>query len=240
MAEALIFHFRQTDSFLSRLNPCTKLIALIAYTAVVSSSSPLPALLLATLPAAAAAAVHLPFRTYAKEGIFFIILAAAMGLSSFISEGNAMAASAKALSFMAMVLASMLLADSTMPDDLARSIGSALSHAVGKSAYAIASAIEITLSMIPLIIDSAAAAYEAMKARGASSSHPIRFLTQLSSLLMTRLLDDAEAYIDALYSRGYDAAARRSSAPYRNMDRIAIIMSIAAAAAHYFLKAIAN
>ena len=74
MAEALIFHFRQTDSFLSRLNPCTKLIALISYTAIVSSSSPLPALLLATLPAAAAAAVHLPFRTYANEGFFFIIL----------------------------------------------------------------------------------------------------------------------------------------------------------------------
>ena len=69
---------------------------------------------------------------------------------------------------------------------------------------------------------------EARRARGESFiSHPLRSLCQLSISILSDLLDKAEVYIDALYSRGYDASARRGAMPYRACDYVLIAMCIA-------------
>ena len=38
MAEALIFHYRQADNLLTRLNPNTKLVCLLSYSITISSA----------------------------------------------------------------------------------------------------------------------------------------------------------------------------------------------------------
>ena len=155
-----------------------------------------------------------------------------MCAASYASDHDAVESAASAVAFLSMVLSSILLMDTTMPDELSRSLGSALSHVIGRRAYALSSLVEITLSMIPLIIDGSVCMFEAMKARGASPlSHPLRFVCQLSVGILSGLLDKAEIYIDALYSRGYDASMRRDCAPYSFGDYLMIAISIAAIAA---------
>lgn len=223
MAEALIFHYREADNFLVRMNPCTKLLLLLAYSSVISISGPVTIFIIAFLPLATAIIIKLPFRQYIRESIFFIILAVIMGITSFLSVRDAVSALSSSIAFLAMILSSMLLTDTTMPDDLSRSLGAALSRIIGKSAYTLSAIIEITLSMIPLIVDCASSLSEAMKARCASfSSHPIRFLHQISISILSEILDEAETYIDALYSRGFDASKQHSHAKYSLSDRIII------------------
>ena len=232
MAEAMIFHYREDDNFLVHFNPAAKLIALLSYSVIVSSASSRVVFVLALLPIVAASAIHLPWRQYLKESAFFIVLAVIMCAASYASDHDAVESAASAVAFLSMVLSSILLMDTTMPDELSRSLGSALSHAIGRRAYALSSLVEITLSMIPLIIDGSVCMFEAMKARGASPlSHPLRFVCQLSVGILSGLLDKAEIYIDALYSRGYDASMRRDCASYSFWDYLMIAISIAAIAA---------
>ena len=227
MAEAVIFHYRDADNLLTRLNPNAKLLALLSYSIVVSSAPPAVVLPLALLPLLTALAVHLPWRGYLRESLFFIVIAVAMGMTAILSGDDGLEAAASSVSFLSLVLSSILLTDSTMPDELSRSLGAALSHVIGRLGYSLASALEITLSMIPLIIDSSLDIYEARRARGGRVfSHPLRFLSEYSVSVIMDLLDKAEVYIDALYSRGYDASRRRECAPYHAKDWIVISLSL--------------
>ena len=221
MAEALIFHYREADNFLTRLNPNTKLVSLLVFSMLVASAQPIAVFVLFMLPVMLSFIIKLPIKEYIKESIFFILIAAAMFVSSCISSRECIPAAAKAAGFLAAVAASILLTDSTMPDDLSRSLGSALSHILGRYAYVLSSIVEITLSMIPLIIDSAQGMLEARKARGDSfSAHPFRSVSELTAGILSDLLDKAEVYADALLSRGYDASARRGAPSYSRCDRI--------------------
>lgn len=227
MAQALIFHYRPSDNFLVKMNPNAKLIALLSYSIVISSSQPASVFILALIPLFISFAIKLPAARYIKESAFFIVLAVIMFISSLASEGDITKVAASPVAFLSMVLAAILLTDSTMPDDLSRSLGSALSHVFGKAAYVLSAIIEITLAMIPTIIDSALGMVEARKARGeVFFSHPIHSISQLSVSILSDILDKAEIYIDALYSRGYDASKRRSTFSYSFSDAVVIILSI--------------
>ena len=227
MAETLIFHYRDSGSFLTRFNPFAKLIALLSYSAAISSAAPPAVCCLAFLPVAAAIKAKLPLKKCLHESAFFIVLSALMIVTSLFSGRSVIESVSAGISFLSLVLAAILLTDSTMPDELARSAGSALAHIAGKYAYILASVMEITLSMIPMIVDSAVGITDAMKSRGASfSSRPVRFLSQFSQSMLSDLLDKAEIYTDALYSRGYDASMRRSAAPYHPRDFLMIAVSL--------------
>lgn len=227
MAQVMIFHYRVSDNLLARLNPNTKLIALLSYSIVISSCGPLETILLSLVPISIAMGIRLPLREYIKESLFFILLSVLMAITSFLSQGDILHAFSYALSFLSMVLSSMLLSDTTMPDDLARSIGGALSKVIGRYAYIFSTLVEITLSMIPIIIDSTAGIFDARRARGASFfSHPLKTVSELSISILSSLLDKAEIYIDALYSRGYDASQIRDRAGYRTVDFIIMTVSV--------------
>ena len=228
MAEVMIFHYRDNDNFLVRLNPNTKLVLLLSYSVTVSAMQPGVVLPLSILPVGVALVIKLPLLSYLKESLFFIIIAILMGFSRYISFGDWLESLSKSVSFLSTILAAILLCDTTMPDELSRSLGAALSRVIGKRGYVLSSMLEITLSMIPFIIDSALSMAEARRARGESFiSHPLRSLCQLSASILSDLLDKAEVYIDALYSRGYDASACRGAMPYGACDYALIAMSIA-------------
>lgn len=236
MAEALIFHYRQADNLLTRLNPNTKLVCLLSYSITISSAPSLAVYPLFLLCLIIAAAIRLPWKEYVKESIFFLVIALLMGISACFHEEGILSAVSSPLSFLSMVLASMLLDDTTMPDELSRSLGSALSHVIGKYAYILSSLMEITLSMIPVIIDSTICMHEARKARGASFfHHPLRSVSELSVSILSDLLDKAEMYMDALYSRSYDPERKRSCAPYRAPDVLIICLSTVLAAVSMLL-----
>ncbi len=227
MAEGIIFHYRNDDNILSKMNPNAKLLSVLVFSAIVSSAGSCVVFIMSLLALMLAMAIRLPFARYLKESIFFLIIAACMVLSAAVDTHNAVLAASKGIGFLAMVLASMLLTDSTMPDDLSRSLGSALSHVVGRRAYILAAAVEITISMIPIIVDSAIGMFEARRARGASFvHHPVRTISEYSVSIVSDLLNKAEIYTDALYARGYDASARRSVPEYRALDVVVILFDI--------------
>ncbi len=229
MAEGVIFHYRNDDNILSRMNPNAKLLSVLVFSVIVSSSGSAVVLGLSLLPVVIAIAIRLPFSSYLKESVFFLILAVCMSISAAVDTHNALLAASKGVGFLAMVLASMLLTDSTMPDDLSRSLGSAFSHVIGKHAYVLAAAVEITISMIPLIVDSAIGMFEARRARGSSFvRHPIRTISEYSVSIVSDLLNKAEVYTDALYARGYDASVRRSVPGYSVLDAVVIAIDIVA------------
>ena len=227
MAQAMIFHYRQADNLLTRLNPNTKLVCLLSYSIVISSSGPLETILLSLFPICIALGIKLPLREYLKESIFFIFLSVLMAITSFLSQRDALYAFSYAMSFLSMVLSSMLLTDTTMPDELARSMGASLSKVIGRYAYIFSTLVEITLYLIPIIIDSTVGLFDARRSRAASFfSHPLKTVSELSVSILSSLLDKAEIYIDALYSRGYDASKVRDRAEYRAADFLIIVVSV--------------
>lgn len=227
MAQAMIFHYRQADNLLTRLNPNTKLVCLLSYSIVISSSGPLETILLSLFPICIALGIKLPLREYLKESIFFILLSVLMAITSFLSQRDALYAFSYAMSFLSMVLSSMLLTDTTMPDELARSMGASLSKVIGRYAYIFSTLVEITLCLIPIIIDSTVGLFDARRSRAASFfSYPLKTVSELSISILSSLLDKAEIYIDALYSRGYDASKVRDRAEYRAADYIIIVVSV--------------
>lgn len=223
MAAMMIFHCRQADSFLSRTNPLAKLIALISFSVLISMTDGWFSLILSLIPVIIVIAIRIPLKEYIKESIFFIVIAVVMFISEFFNTEDGLSALSASASFLSIVVASMILMDTTMPDDLSRSLGSALSHVAGHYAYSLAAVIEITMAMIPVITDSVLSLHEARLARGERFIvHPFRSLCQLAQCILLDLLDKAEIYIDALYSRGYDAAMRRECASYRLSDWVII------------------
>ena len=227
MAQVMIFHYRVSDNLLTRLNPNTKLVALLSYSIVISSSGPLETILLSLFPVGIALGIKLPLREYLKESIFFIFLSVLMAITSFLSQRDALYAFSYAMSFLSMVLSSMLLTDTTMPDELARSMGASLSKVIGRYAYIFSTLVEITLCLIPIIIDSTVGLFDARRSRAASFfSHPLKTVSELSVSILSSLLDKAEIYIDALYSRGYDASKVRDRAEYRAADFLIIVVSV--------------
>ena len=227
MAQVMIFHYRVSDNLLTRLNPNTKLVALLSYSIVISSSGPLETILLSLFPICIALGIKLPLREYLKESIFFIFLSVLMAITSFLSQRDALYAFSYAMSFLSMVLSSMLLTDTTMPDELARSMGASLSKVIGRYAYIFSTLVEITLCLIPIIIDSTVGLFDARRSRAASFfSHPLKTVSELSVSILSSLLDKAEIYIDALYSRGYDASKVRDRAEYRAADFLIIVVSV--------------
>ncbi len=227
MAEGVIFHYRADDNILTRMNPNAKLLSLLVFSAAVSSVCDALVFILAFLVLLLAFLIKLPFGAYIRESFLFIILAVCMSVTAYLSTEQVSAAAASGIGFLAMVLASMLLTDTTMPDDMARSLGAALSHVIGRRAYVIATVVEVTVSMIPLIVDSTVTMYEARRSRSSSFvSHPMRSISEFAVSVISDLLDKAEEYTDALYARGYDAAKRRDVPSYRTSDVIVIISDV--------------
>ena len=107
----MIFHYRPAGNFLVRMNPMAKLAAMLSYSMIISGSEAYAAFALSALPLILAIVIRLPLREYLKEGAFFIVIAFLMGVSSYASYGSLPSAMASAISFLAIVLSSMLLAD---------------------------------------------------------------------------------------------------------------------------------
>ena len=135
MAECMIFHYRESDNILTRFNPNTKLFVVIAYSVLVSSSTGLGRLVLSALVLIPVLGARLPLAKYLKESFFFIILAISMSLSYVIGGRSLIDSASYGIGFLAIIFSSLLLTDSTMPEDIARSLGLFLSRIIGKRAF---------------------------------------------------------------------------------------------------------
>jgi biotin transport system permease protein len=235
MAEALIFHYRQQDRFLNRCNPATKFASVIAICFPLMQASFAASLLLLCPLVALATVQRLPLASYGRELRFFLFMAVLIGTTSLFSDPDPLAAVGSCLRFLAIVLAGMLLADSTAPDDLARSIGSLLEKVPLIGGWTIASRIELTLAIVPIIFDVSEQVSSARKARAGREGHPIKAIAAFGESIFTLLLDRSEDLSAALDARLYDPARPRQTLGYGKPDLLLGLATVLLVCAGYML-----
>ncbi|HZJ87664.1 MAG TPA: energy-coupling factor transporter transmembrane component T [Sphaerochaeta sp.] len=218
MAEALIFHYRHQMRFLNRANPLIKLLAIISL-CIALFALPLAGALTISLAFVAVAAFHrLPIIRYRRELRYFAALTLLIIATDFFVTRSTAVAVLSALRFITVILAGLLLTDCTATDDLARSLGSALHRLPWIDGWAIASTIELTLSLLPILFDAAKEVSDARKARLAPRKWPLKELTSLGSQIFSLTLDKVEDLSLALQGRQFSPSQARRSPPYRAGD----------------------
>jgi len=235
MAEALIFHYRKQRTFLNRCNPLIKLLSILAILIPLARASfSVTVALLITL-IFLAITQRLPLHRYGKELRFFFVMTALIGFTEYLATRALLPSLTACLRFLTIILSGMLLADSTAPDDLARSLGSVLDRLPFVDGWAIASSIELTLSMIPLIFDVTEQVTTARKARMEKNRHPIRNITSVAASIFSLLLDRSEELTWALEARSFDPSRKRRTLPYTKDDLYLGVVVILMVCSLFFL-----
>ncbi len=221
MAEAVAFHFRDRDTFLNHANPMAKLIALLALS-IILVNAPLPTTLLITVFLVfLGIVVRIPILPYLRESLFFLFMAAFIGVTEYIASHSWAPTIAASLRFLDIVFAGMLLADTTAPDDLSRSLGAFLDVIPFVNGPAVASTIELTLSVIPTIYDISMDLRIARTSRGLRMSRsPVRALVSYTNSMFNALLDRMDELSVALDARMFDPSVRRATLPFSYRDGI--------------------
>ena len=221
MALMMFSERTEHESFLTRLNPLTKLLGLLVLSILITSDHLLPmagAMLIVTL---IAMIVHLPVINYLRGTPALIILIAFIFISDLLIQHSFIVAITESTSFFFLIMLSCLFMDSTSPDDTANSLGRILSPIFGKGAWSFASAIMLTLTMLSHIFSSSREMLDARRSRGGSFlRHPIHNLYEYTLSLFLHLFDDMKEMDLALRSRLYDERAERISLPFRKRDTV--------------------
>lgn len=205
MAAGMIFHTRDLDRWIDRCHPLSKLALLLVYCIAVNIASPVYALVLSLALAAACTVRRIPLAQYVHDGPVFAVLAVFIMVSELLQGSGILISTVETLRFAMSLLASLAFIDCTSIDDLASALGRLLHPVLGRHACSFASAVQLTLSMIPMIFDTAMNISQARKARGASFlRHPVRSTGELTVSLVSQLLDGVADRADALIARSYD------------------------------------
>lgn len=237
MAQALIFHYREADTFLHKINPLIKLITLFLLCTSLVTTSFYKTLIILSLAIFSMIAVKLPIIKFKKELSFFIIISAVIGISSYFSNKTIIDLLNSILKFDTAVLLSFILADTTDPSDIARSLAKSLNHIPFINAWAFASQVELTLMCIPLIFDVSQSISEARESRLENiKKHPLKFIINYSVSLIDNLLYKIDEIAFALDSRGYGANIERESKKYSIIDFIFLIFIVFVIGGLYYVK----
>jgi energy-coupling factor transport system permease protein len=219
MAQSLIFHYRDSSSFLNKTNPFIKLLSLLLFCSALVKTSILGTLLFLFCVAIIMIIIKLPLIKYGSELLFFIVISIFIAITSYLAKDPLILTINKILRFDTAILISFLLADSTDPSDIARSLAKVLNHIPFINGWKLASQIELTLMCIPLIFDVNQAINEARIARLEKRYiHPIKFISSYSIHLLDNLLYKVDDIAFALDSRGYDPLIERESQKYKIND----------------------
>ena len=125
------------------------------------------------------------------------------------------------------ILMSFLLADSSDPSDIARSLANVINHIPFINGWKLASQIELTLMFIPLIFDVSQSIQEARKARLESTlRNPIKFVINFCIRLLENLLYKIDEIAYALDARGFNPELERDTIKYNSKDFIFIFIVI--------------
>lgn len=225
MAEALIFHYREQHTYLNHCNPVSKLLCVIALCFPLVKAPLFGTLLLLSPLLLLSLIQRLPLKRYAKELRFFIFMTCLIALTEYLATKSALLALTACLRFLTIILSGMLISDSTAPDDLARSLGNLLDRIPFVNGWNVASSIELSLSLIPMIFDVTDQVITARKARLERNRNPIKNLTSLGSSIFSLLLDRAEELSWALDARAFEANRKRQTLPYTYRDLLLIAIT---------------
>ena len=227
MANGMIFHARHRNTLLCHAGGAVKLIMLILLSIFLSIGSPLFVFSLFLFLILIALIDRLPASIIFKDGLFFIILAFFILVTEYFATKDYIQSLCATSRFLSIVLASLIFTDTTSPDDVARGLGGLLSPIIGKAAYRLASIVELTIAMLPVITDTLVEINESRKARlGHFFPHPVKAISSFSISVLTKLFSYVDEYSDALASRLYDSSAKRYTPPFNKADAVIVLFII--------------
>jgi len=218
MAETLIFHYRQKNTFLHRCNPITKVFSVIILCLVLIRVSFLGVVSLSLLLFLGAMLQKLPLRQYKRELRFFIFMLCLIFITEYLAKASLQEAFSAFFRFFSIILLGLLISDSTEPDELARSLSNILDKIPFVDGAVVASSIELTLSLLPMIFDASLQVHTARQSRLEKKRNTFVVITSLSSSIFDLLLDKAQNLSDALEARLFDPSRKRKRLHYGAVD----------------------
>ena len=235
MAQTLIFHYRDANTFLHKTNPFIKLLSLLILCTTLVITNIVETLIILSIILIIMIITKLPIIKYGKELTFFIFISLIIAISSYFSNKTTINLINSVLKFDSAVLLSFLLTDSSDPSDIARSLAKALDHIPFINAWRISSQIELTLMCIPLIFDVSQSINEARLSRLENIRfHPFKYVISYSVSLIDNLLYKIDEIAFALDSRGYNPDIEREAIKYTIKDFIFLICVILIVGAIYY------
>jgi biotin transport system permease protein len=218
MAEALIFHYRHRHTLLSRANPLSKFISTIAICLSLFSLSLGGLGIVTVLLSLAMWHQRLPIIRYRRELRYFAFILLLIIVTEYLATRTIQSALVSALRFIAIIQCGLLLTDCTAADDLARSLGSVLDRIPLVDGWAVASTIEMTLALLPMIFDASLEVVTARTARLERKHRPLASLGGITSSIFSLILDKGEDLALALEARHFDPSQPRKRLPYTRFD----------------------
>jgi len=223
MVEVTLFHYRDRNTFLNRANPLTKIACTLVLSTVMIKAGFLAILLQTLFLLIVAGFIQLPVRQYRHELRFFAVMGSIIAVSQYLSQNDVLVAVVATIRFFDIVLLGALFADTTAPDDLARSLGALLARIPKVRGQRIAATIELTLNTVPMLFDVSNQVREARICRLEPLwRHPIHRMVSYGSSISTMLLERAEDLAAALEAREYDVDAKRDTLPLRPYDAVVL------------------
>ena len=228
----VIFRHREGEGFLNKCNPLIKLLSLITLSTLLSFASPSAVPVFFTALITVSILIKLPWKSLFSGCVFFLILAAFIFMTDMMDKGEPYLALSSSMKFLSILVMSLIFTDTTGPNDTARSISSFLYPVFRKGAVTFGFIVELTLSMIPTVLETMIGIKNARASRGeVMLRHPVRAMTGLTVSLFSALLDNINSYADALEGRMYSDEAKRDSPGFSYRDAILGLILILASGA---------
>ena len=218
MKELEFLHYRPGFSVWHRHDPRLKLAELAAWSILALAGSPWTLAAVGVILVAFHAAAGTPLRRMRRPLLFWTAMAAAIVTASGFAEpappltvGNLalpvgkaglVTGALRAGRLLAVLLAGQLLASATDPAELAGAVRKITAFLPKRWSGALASALTLTLSFLPLILDEAATVRDAAVSRGLRNRRSIfRRASALALPMAEAALRRADLTTDALLSR---------------------------------------
>ncbi len=215
---AMIFHYREQDTLLGRANPLTKLLLLVAICIAASGATLMVTIAILVFLGGASALIRLPLASYGRDLRFFAVMGLLIFLVNGLSTGDWILATLLTLRFLDIVLAAIIFSDTTDFWDLSCSIAPVLDRIPFVHGWRVASAIQLTIMLVPMVFETTGQVRDAQKARSAFLGNPVRVVTTYATQVMETLFAKLDAVSDSLDARLFDPDTRRGSQPMRVAD----------------------
>lgn len=224
---ALIFHYRPQESLLGKANPLIKLLLLIAFCIVVSTAPLATTGAMLGLLVLTMLLIRLPLLSYGRDLRFFLIMGSLILLANGLSTRDWTLAWNLTLRFLAVILAAIIFSDTTDFWDLSCAIAPLIDWIPFVHGWRIASAIQLTIMLVPMVFDATNAVRDAQRSRCGFKGNPVKALITYAWSVMDTLLEMLDDVSDSLDARLFDPDVKRERPPIKLVDVVLCLGGVA-------------
>lgn len=156
-----------------------------------------------------------------------LFTAALIFVFAVIEKNDTLTALSDTARFLSLITVASLFVLKTDLLALSSSLGKILSLVFGRTGWRAASYLMLSLSIFPIVFESADEMLRARRSRGGSFfSHPVKNLTEYTVSLMRLLFEKVLIFQDALYSRSFTINGEKTVYPPKRSDYILLFLFV--------------